>query len=695
MKKMELLAPAGNMESLKAAVYNGANAVYLGVKEFNARNNIDGFSLDNLSQAVDFAHLYNVKVYLALNILFKDSELQSALDVVVKSNNIGVDAFIVQDLGLAYLIKKYYPSVELHASTQIAVHNLEGVRVLERLGFTRVVLARETSIVEIERISKNSNTEIEFFVQGALCVSFSGNCYMCSHLVNKSGNRGVCQQFCRLPYIFESENVKKSGFLLSAKDICMLDNLNTLSNLGVVSLKIEGRARRPFYVAQACKIYREMLDKNKYSSRDYNLLQLAFNREYTPAYFNGNGGIISQIQGNNGLEIGVVTKVNNGRKFNEIFIKSNYNLKGKCGLKFVYNNQEIASIGAHDIQKMGAIYRITTTSKIKVGSKVHIIQDDALEEDVLKVVKKLPIVVDLVANENEPIVLCAKFSGIEVCAKGEVCKKAKTITMSSEQVLKQLKRSEVFEVKNLNCKLNDCYVLNSTINKLRNDAYNKLQQAILEQHKKATLNRVELAKLEDVLSNENLHHEFNFKIIDNLKNLTIAENIIFDYNMFKVDDIKKLDKYCKQHNINGYIDLPNFATGKDIELIKQALSDTQLSVVANNLYALEFDCKIIGGQFLNIYNSFTLKILNDLHNMQAVFVEELSDADINALHSNVPILKREKVYMTLLHCPFKQNVGCDCVDCKYCDNATFTINSGKRFKIKRKKTVGCVFTLKD
>ena len=359
---MELLAPAGDMQSLKMAVYYGANAVYLGIKDFNARNNIQGFSLDNLGQTVDFAHLFGVKVYLALNILFKDNELQSALDVVAEANNIGVDAFIVQDLGLAYLIKTHYPSVELHASTQMAVHNLEGVKVLEKLGFSRVVLARETSKDEIKRISQNSNIEIEFFVQGALCVSFSGNCYMCSHLVNKSGNRGLCQQFCRLPYTFESNNVKKSGYLLSAKDISMIDNLEDLKQCGVTSLKIEGRARRPFYVAQACQVYRKILDGQKLSNSDINNLNIAFNRGFTPAYFNGNGSIISSIQGNNGLEIGVVKKVKNGSKFNEVFIQSNYDLKGKCGLKFVFNSKEIASIGAVDIQKQNNLYLYSKNS---------------------------------------------------------------------------------------------------------------------------------------------------------------------------------------------------------------------------------------------------------------------------------------------------------------------------------------------
>ena len=260
---MELLAPVGDKESLKVAVYNGANAIYLGIKDFNARNNIAGFSLEDLDDVVRFFHLWNVKVYLAINILFKDEELQKALDVVFHANNKGVDAFIVQDVGLAYLINKHYPNIVLHASTQMAVHNLDGVKQLEKLGFKRVVLSREVGLEEIKYIHKNSNIEIEFFVQGALCVSFSGNCYLCSYLANKSGNRGVCQQFCRLPFeAYENNKLIKKGNLLSAKDICLIEKLQDLKEAGVVSLKIEGRARRPFYVGQVCKTYSKVLKNN-------------------------------------------------------------------------------------------------------------------------------------------------------------------------------------------------------------------------------------------------------------------------------------------------------------------------------------------------------------------------------------------------------------------------------------------------
>ena len=256
---MKILSPAGEMESLKMAVYNGADEVYLGVKGFNARN-IEGFDLETLKQAVDFAHIYRVRVFLTVNILFNNDEIQDALDLIVDAYNLGVDAFIIQDIGLASLMQKYYPQIEIHASTQMGIHNLEGVKFVESLGFKRVVLARETPIEEIKRIRDNSNIEIEYFVHGALCVSFSGNCYLSSYLFDASGNRGKCKQLCRLPYRLKYEDeVLKYGYLLSAKDFNMLDKLEDLEKAGVNSLKIEGRARRPYYVGVATKMYADAI----------------------------------------------------------------------------------------------------------------------------------------------------------------------------------------------------------------------------------------------------------------------------------------------------------------------------------------------------------------------------------------------------------------------------------------------------
>ena len=225
---MKLLSPAGDFESLKMAVYYGADEVYLGVKNFNARN-IEGFNLETLKEAIEFAHLYNVKVHLTVNILFSDNELQNALDLVVDAYNLGVDAFIIQDIGLASLINKNYPQIEIHASTQMGLHNLEGVLWAKNLGFKRVVLARETPIEEIKKIKDNCDIEIEYFAHGALCVSFSGNCYLSSEIKGKSGNRGECLQLCRLFYnASNNEKQINNGYLLSTKDLCYADKLKEL-----------------------------------------------------------------------------------------------------------------------------------------------------------------------------------------------------------------------------------------------------------------------------------------------------------------------------------------------------------------------------------------------------------------------------------------------------------------------------------
>ncbi|MBO5713821.1 MAG: U32 family peptidase, partial [Clostridia bacterium] len=317
---MKLLSPAGNMESLITAVYNGADEVYLGINDFNARNNIDGFTLETLEQAVDFAHIYNVKVYLAINILFTNEELNDAVSTVVKAYNLGVDAFIIQDLGLIKILSKDYPKIELHASTQMGIHNLEGVKYLEQFGVKRVVLSRETPLAEIKRIRKNSNVEIEYFVQGALCVCFSGNCYLSSRLFNESGNRGKCKQPCRLPYkLKHNGKVIKNGYLLSAKDFNMINRLKDLQDAGVDSLKIEGRARRPFYVGAVTREYKNALLGLKVNPEN---IKLAFNRNYTEGYFNSNGEIISSIQSHIGVSLGKVSKVINGKKFNQVYIET-------------------------------------------------------------------------------------------------------------------------------------------------------------------------------------------------------------------------------------------------------------------------------------------------------------------------------------------------------------------------------------
>ena len=258
---IELLSPVGDFDCLKSAVQNGANAVYFGSNLFSARAFAKNFDKEELEQAINYAKLRGVKTHLTLNTLIKDEEFKEAFNVAKMAYEFGIDAIIVQDFGLAINLIKFFPDLEIHASTQMTTSNLEGVKKLEQLGFKRVVLSRECSISEIEHICKNSNIEIEVFTHGALCISYSGQCLFSSMVGGRSGNRGECAQVCRLPYsLISGDKVLDKGYLLSPRDLCSLENLPRLISAGVSSLKIEGRMKSPTYVATVTKIYRKYID---------------------------------------------------------------------------------------------------------------------------------------------------------------------------------------------------------------------------------------------------------------------------------------------------------------------------------------------------------------------------------------------------------------------------------------------------
>ena len=261
-RQIELLAPAGSYDAFLAAVENGANAVYLGGKQLNARQSAGNFDEQELEKAIDYAHLRGVSVYLTMNTLVLDSEFEQAVEFAKVAYRLGIDAIIVQDLGFAAAIREQLPEIHLHASTQMTTYSLEGVKELEQLGFSRVVLARELSLNEIDYICKNTKLEIEAFVHGALCISYSGQCLMSSIIGGRSGNRGKCAQPCRLPYTMLREgNAVGEGYLLSPKDISYIEDLDRLVKAGVHSFKIEGRMKSPEYVAMVVSKYRKYLDE--------------------------------------------------------------------------------------------------------------------------------------------------------------------------------------------------------------------------------------------------------------------------------------------------------------------------------------------------------------------------------------------------------------------------------------------------
>lgn len=668
---MKILSPAGDMESLKAAVYNGADEVYLGVKDFNARN-IEGFTLETLEDAVDFSHIFGVKVNLTVNILFKDEEIQSALDLIVDSYNLGVDAFIIQDMGLASLVNKYYPQIEMHASTQMGIHNLEGVREIEKLGFKRVVLSRETPLSEIKRIRDNSSIEIEYFCQGALCVAFSGNCYLSSYLHDASGNRGKCKQLCRLPYSFRFNNNEiKKGYLLSAKDFNMLDHLKDLQEVGVDVLKIEGRARRPYYVGVATRTYKQALKGEKYNLED---LMLGFNRGYTAGYFNGNGDIISDKQNHIGIKIGKVQKVKLGKKFNEVYIVSNREVSAKSVLKFYSLNEEIV-LTAYDIQKKGNLLRITTTQKVDADCDVYLISDFKNEQSLLKEIAKRKIKINIVAYENKPIKASFVLNNHEHFIEGDECLAAKTQALTKEEIKNNFSKSDLFEV-DLHCEIGNAFLPKKVLNEFRRNVFEKIKD-ILIGNKKEKLNKINLKLIKNGKKTPKFNNfieiftNFN-EFYENIK----EKNIIYSPNEYNFKDIEKFSLVCKKQNKKPILNLPIYVLKEDVQILKDIIEKLGITIVVNNLYALNFNTeKIIGGG-MNIYNLYS------------------------ASYFNLPYIQAESgeykmPYMTLRHCPMKSNMGASCNNCPYKEGYEYVMQNGRRFNLRRIKMSSCSFELRD
>ena len=286
---MELLAPAGTMENFMAALESGADAIYLGGKVFNARAHAANFGIDELREAVRLAHILDVSVYVTVNILIGDTELKDLEQYIKDLDSIGVDAIIVQDLAVAEIAKRVAPNIHLHGSTQMTAATLDAVRFYESLGFTRVVLARELSLKEIQHICKHCKAEIEVFVHGALCVCYSGQCLMSSFIGGRSGNRGACAQPCRLPYELldskgESVLPKHEAYLLSPKDLNYSEHMNELVAAGVTSFKVEGRMKKVSYVRQVIGTYREILDEESIHENQRKALASGFNRGFSTAY---------------------------------------------------------------------------------------------------------------------------------------------------------------------------------------------------------------------------------------------------------------------------------------------------------------------------------------------------------------------------------------------------------------------------
>jgi len=339
----ELLSPAGSLDAVRAAVANGADAVYLGAQRFNARDEGAQLTLDELGEACRIAHERGRRIYLTLNVLVKPCELAEALSFLGEAIDRGIDAVIVQDLGLIGLIRQLYPELEIHGSTQTTVHDASGAAVLEALGVTRVVLARENTLEDLKEIRERvPNLGLETFVHGALCISYSGQCFMSGMISERSANRGSCAQSCRKDYVLRDASTDVEldrGYLISAKDLAAYEHLPAIADLGIVCLKVEGRKKRPEYVATVTQAYRAFLDRlrdgdaSPPSEADTEPLVQIYSRGFTAGMYGGRAGraYVTRTQPDNrGLQIGEVV----GSARGELLVETDIPIEVGDGLAF-------------------------------------------------------------------------------------------------------------------------------------------------------------------------------------------------------------------------------------------------------------------------------------------------------------------------------------------------------------------------
>ena len=592
MKKVELLAPAGNMENLKYAVMAGCDAVYLGLKKFGARAFSSNFSDNEFIEAVNYCHLYGVKVYVTLNTIIYDYEVEDFLKTVDFIHKNNVDAVLIQDLGMLDLVRKTYPNLEVHASTQMHIHNLDGVKVLEKLGIKRAVLARETSIDTIKYIKENSNIELEVFVHGALCVSYSGECLMSKFIGGRSGNRGECAGACRLSYdVVDCNNniLNKNKYPISTKDLNTIYYIDKLIESGVASLKIEGRMKSKEYVYMVVKLYRDTID-NYYKTgkvivnEEYLLkLKKIFNREYTKGFlFNiNNNELINSYRPNHmGVNVGKVLNYKNG--YATILLTDHVSIGS--GLRVLSKNNKDVGILVNEFYKKDKLVKDAYKNDI-ISIKVH---DKVFKDDIVVITNDKSIsndIEDYVKNNKRKVLISGKVS----CKLGiitlEVSDGINKVVVSSNNVFKSINKSttkEDISVK-LNKLVNTVYKFNSLDINIDSNLFIPLKEINgLKNNMVVLLNDKRLYKINYVKS------KYYIDLPDFKKEelITCYTNNI--NNLDKKYDIVYTDKNCLPRVVDKYENYNNVMIGELGGFNKCSNVTTDVSFNVVNSYAVAF-----------------------------------------------------------------------------------------------------------
>ena len=725
MRDVELLAPVGSFEALKAAVQNGANAVYLGGKDFGARASANNFDRDELKEAVKYAHIRGVQVFVTTNTLRKENEIEDFLEYAKFLYDIDVDAIILQDIGMARLIKRELPDFELHASTQMVAHSLEDVKYLESVGFDRVVLAREVTVEEIKYICDNCKADIEVFVHGALCVCYSGQCLMSSMIGNRSGNRGRCAQPCRQRYelidVYTGEVVNSNGdYLLSPRDLNAIEEIDKVIDAGVHSLKIEGRMKRPEYVATVIDGYRKTIDEylatNKLNVSDetINDLYTIFNRKFTKGLLLGDVGkdmMNSQLPNNQGLYVGTVVDYN--KKAKRLKIKLANTLKKCDGINLgggtigrIIKNGNIETIGykGETIEldfvgeaRKGQIVFKTSDSELMDRVQATFTQDKEFVKNIIdaKITIKLG---------QKPILTLKDRHSNEATIEGDkIVEEAMKVALSKEKVETQLRKlgNTPYELDLLEIELDDNVSLPiSLLNQMRRDCIELLDKERVSIKNRKYKNKT--VKYKPVLYNRNKQQEISVKV-KNLEQLESALECGVDRIYY--EDTNTIDKgmsLAMKYNKKVIYSAPRIIRNKEYNHLAKANNAGVESVQVGNYGSIDYfkDKKLNIDYYLNAFNSETINYYKEIGADTLCISQELNINEIKETIKYTDINIESVVYgytplMITEYCP----MGVIVRDCKKdkrvakCKESIYALRNSKGDEFRVSQDIFCRSTI--
>lgn len=725
MRDVELLAPVGSFEALKAAVQNGANAVYLGGKDFGARASANNFDRDELKEAVKYAHIRGVQVFVTTNTLRKENEIEDFLEYAKFLYDIDVDAIILQDIGMARLIKRELPDFELHASTQMVAHSLEDVKYLESVGFDRVVLAREVTVEEIKYICDNCKADIEVFVHGALCVCYSGQCLMSSMIGNRSGNRGRCAQPCRQRYelidVYTGEVVNSNGdYLLSPRDLNAIEEIDKVIDAGVHSLKIEGRMKRPEYVATVIDGYRKTIDEylatNKLNVSDetINDLYTIFNRKFTKGLLLGDVGkdmMNSQLPNNQGLYVGTVVDYN--KKAKRLKIKLANTLKKGDGINLgggtigrIIKNGNIETIGykGETIEldfvgeaRKGQIVFKTSDSELMDRVQATFTQDKEFVKNIIdaKITIKLG---------QKPILTLKDRHSNEATIEGDkIVEEAMKVALSKEKVETQLRKlgNTPYELYLLEIELDDNVSLPiSLLNQMRRDCIELLDKERVSIKNRKYKNKT--VKYKPVLYNRNKQQEISVKV-KNLEQLESALECGVDRIYYEdTNTIDKAMSLAMKYNKKVIYSAPRIIRNKEYNHLAKANNAGVESVQVGNYGSIDYfkDKKLNIDYYLNAFNSETINYYKEIGADTLCISQELNINEIKETIKYTDINIESVVYgytplMITEYCP----MGVIVRDCKKdkrvakCKESIYALRNSKGDEFRVSQDIFCRSTI--